>query len=480
MAPALNMLALLSAVREWLMLLVLVEVLNGLKTLTMFLYEIIYDFFFITAHFYPQDYMSYEMSRDVRVLAPMRASLRYITVPDEEAETNSAKVDDIMTSIRLEPSRSAPYSFWHKRRWMHVSRDDINARKSRKYGRKHESITLTILSWDRKALDRLLIQAKKAYTDIVRQLVYIYVSRPSRRARNWSWRFKALGRRRPLTSVILDDGVKESLISDVKEFLSSRQWYLNRGIPFRRGYLLYGPPGCGKTSFIYALSGELQLPIYILSLSSPKLDDEGLRHLLSSVPGRCLVLIQDIDVALSRTMNCNADTQDKLAEASPTQNVSISLNRVTLSGVLNALDGITSAEGRLLFATTNRYSALDPALCRPGRMDVHVEFRLASKSQAYEMFRLFFLSEQAPTSLKRNSAQSLISYKSSSYSESSLFSTGFARSISSDLDSLASQFTNSIPEQQFSPASLQLYLIRHKEQPYEAAANAPAWVKTAP
>ncbi|CAA7261970.1 unnamed protein product [Cyclocybe aegerita] len=492
MVPAVNMSILLSAVREWLMLLVLGEILNGLKTLAMFLCEIIYDFFFITAHFYPQDYTSYawmtwwlyqqpswKMSRHVRILAPLSASLRDVIIPDEKAETNSTKVDDIMASIRLEPSYSAPHSFWYKRRWIHVSRDDISTPKSRKYGRKYESITLTILSWNRKSLDWLLIQAKKVYTDIVRQLVYIYVSRPPERARNWSWSFKAFGRRRPLASVILDNGVKESLVGDIKEFLSSRQWYLNRGIPFRRGYLLHGPPGCGKTSFIYALSGELQLPIYILRLSSPKLDDEGLRHLLSSVPSRCVLLIQDIDVALSRTTNRNADAQGDLAEASPTKNDSISLNHVTLSGVLNMLDGITSTEGRLLFATTNRYSTLDPALCRSGRMDVHVEFKLASRAQAREMFRLFF-SAEAPTNAHRNSAESWISYKSSSCLESPPLSTDCDGLTYRHLDSLSSQFADSIPEQHLSPASLQVYLMRHKENPCEAAANAAAWAITAP
>ena len=61
--------------------------------------------------------------------------------------------------------------------------------------------------------------------------------------------------RRPFSSVILDRGVAENVKNDICEFLQSSKWYRERGIPYRRGYLLYGPPGCGKTSFITALAG---------------------------------------------------------------------------------------------------------------------------------------------------------------------------------------------------------------------------------
>ena len=71
--------------------------------------------------------------------------------------------------------------------------------------------------------------------------------------------------------------------------------------------------------------------------------------------------------------------------------VSPPVSRVTLSGLLNALDGIGAREGRILYATTNVYTALDPALCRPGRMDLHIEFKLASKYQARELFKRFYL-----------------------------------------------------------------------------------------
>jgi chaperone BCS1 len=61
--------------------------------------------------------------------------------------------------------------------------------------------------------------------------------------------------KRPFSSVILDRGIAENIKNDILEFLQSSKWYRERGIPYRRGYLLYGPPGTGKTSFITALAG---------------------------------------------------------------------------------------------------------------------------------------------------------------------------------------------------------------------------------
>lgn len=63
-------------------------------------------------------------------------------------------------------------------------------------------------------------------------------------------------KKRPLDSVVLDEGLADAILSDVKDFIDDPQWYTDRGIPYRRGYLLYGPPGCGKSSFITALAGK--------------------------------------------------------------------------------------------------------------------------------------------------------------------------------------------------------------------------------
>src|SRR6267154_2940693 len=79
------------------------------------------------------------------------------------------------------------------------------------------------------------------------------------------------------------------------------QWYADRGIPFRRGYLLHGVPGSGKSSLIHATAGELMLDIYVVSLSSSWISDSTLTTLMGRVPARCVLLLEDLDAAFTRS-----------------------------------------------------------------------------------------------------------------------------------------------------------------------------------
>lgn len=104
---------------------------------------------------------------------------------------------------------------------------------------------------------------------------------------NWGSEWRPFGHprsRRPLESVILDKGVSESLLQDVTEWRSSAQWYLSRGIPYRRGYLLHGQPGSGKTSFILALAGRIGYNVCVLNLAERGMTDDRLALALSTVP----------------------------------------------------------------------------------------------------------------------------------------------------------------------------------------------------
>lgn len=80
---------------------------------------------------------------------------------------------------------------------------------------------------------------------------------------------------------MLPAGEAAALLADCREFLAAEGWYARRGIPWRRGYLLHGPPGSGKTSLVTGLAGALGLDIYVTTLSSPAMSDEALRGLLN-------------------------------------------------------------------------------------------------------------------------------------------------------------------------------------------------------
>ncbi|KNC47393.1 chaperone BCS1 [Thecamonas trahens ATCC 50062] len=194
----------------------------------------------------------------------------------------------------------------------------------------------------------------------------------------WGTEWRPFGhprRKRPLDSVILDTDKGESLVGDVTEFLQSSQWYIERGIPYRRGYLLHGPPGCGKSSFITALAGELDYGICILNLNDRGMTDDRLAYALSEVPQQCIVLLEDIDAAFpDPTASRRMETDSYL----------------TFSGLLNTLDGVASSEDRLLFMTTNHLDRLDPALIRPGRVDYIEYIGHATTPQARKLFTTFY------------------------------------------------------------------------------------------
>ncbi|KAI6172304.1 BCS1-like protein [Aphelenchoides besseyi] len=230
-------------------------------------------------------------------------------------------------------------------------------------------------------------------------------------------------RKRPLESVVLAEGVANSIHDDVLEFIKSEKWYNERGIPYRRGYLLHGPPGTGKSSYISALAGHFGYSICTLSLSERTLDDDRLAYLLNNAPPNCFILLEDIDAAfVSRDLFDNS--QHRAYEG---------MTRVTFSGLLNAIDGVASTEERLLFMTTNHIDRLDTALIRPGRIDMKQYFGNCTPIMLEQMFQRFFNASEDQ-----------------------------CKEFASEVLKL---------HQEFSPAQIQGYLLMHKDRPQDAISN---------
>jgi mitochondrial chaperone BCS1 len=130
--------------------------------------------------------------------------------------------------------------------------------------------------------------------------------------------------------------------------------------------LLYGPPGTGKTSFTQAIAGACGLHICYLNLAGGNLNDDSLNTLLNSTEVNSIILLEDIDAIFQG----RESVQEKRDGG----------QSVTFSGLLNALDGVRSQEGRILIMTTNHKDKLDPALLRPGRADRCIELGNAKES----------------------------------------------------------------------------------------------------
>ncbi|EEH04120.1 mitochondrial chaperone BCS1 [Histoplasma capsulatum G186AR] len=260
----------------------------------------------------------------------------------------------------------------YKNAFIFVNR--VREAKSRDHqtGRPWETVTLTTLYSQRRIFEDLFKEAHEYAARSQEGKTVIYNS--------WGTEWRQFGqsrRKRPLESVILDKGVKERIVDDVKDFLQSGSWYYDRGIPYRRGYLLHGPPGSGKSSFIQALAGELDYDIAILNLSERGLTDDRLNHLLTIIPARTLVLLEDVDAAFgNRRVQSDADGYRGA--------------NVTFSGLLNALDGVASAEERIIFLTTNHVERLDEALVRPGRVDMTVRLGETTRYQVSKLWERFY------------------------------------------------------------------------------------------
>jgi len=199
---------------------------------------------------------------------------------------------------------------------------------------------------------------------------------------------------RPISSVILPRETETRLIDDLEEFLSAGTWefYKKHGIPLRRSYLLHGVPGAGKTSLIQAVATKYHKNLCYLVPSRPGMTDEELRIAVCKVPENSIVVIEDIDALFTgsrRRESSLMDNNDEWGLGSSLINAATA-SRVTLSGLLNALDGIGTGSGQIVFLTTNHREQLDPALIRPGRVDVHIEFKHATSEQLKKMWCAYY------------------------------------------------------------------------------------------
>lgn len=340
------------------------------------------------------------------------------TKKDDTDDDNEASDDK--PSILFVPAVGT-YFFWYRNRFVSLSRNRDEKRPSPAFTpgsfsegkslmRDKESFTLRIFSRDKELARHLIRECRDRALPSdgkidVRIPLYNY------------WCLSTRITPRPLASVILHGDQSQELLADMRHFLVSYDWYHQTGVPYRRGYLLYGPPGSGKSSLVKAIAGELKLGIYVMGLSDPEINDNRIGNLLSKVPEKSILLLEDVDCAFA------------MRKKSSDKN-----NGLSFSGLLNAIDGVASAEGRIMIMTTNHIERLDPALIRPGRADVKVFLDNASVEQARRLFEQFFPEHRH----------------------------------------LASGFAEQIEDRRHSMAALQNHLMLHHHDPERAIREVPA------
>lgn len=518
-----------------------------------FLYGIFIEYLMSTIHISSTDdiylHLMAWLSKQPKMVnsrALMAETVSKTAWEDEDESTVARDHSGLYLNFSNQEARATPqyipavglHNFWWKGQYfrLHRKKESIFEDGSNNgFGtfKDKEDLMISCLWRSPEPIKNLLAHARENYYSDHRARTI--VKRPNaqymRRSRQ-NWQTVANRPVRDMKTVVLDQHQKLQVLADMNEYLhpATPRWYANRGIPLRRGYLFHGPPGTGKTSLSFALAGVFGLDIHVISLLEPTLTEDDLSCLFSSLPRRCVVLLEDIDTAglrrpadelevAERTTKKENDNSSSKEESNRTTSNDIKelakvlkkesedqKKGISLSGLLNAIDGVASHEGRVLIMTTNIPESLDDALLRPGRVDLQVQFTYSSKDQAKELFIRMYEGDQGrplhadskhthdriPVVPSSETSKSLSSPNSSS-SSSALPSTSTNGHILSpetsnavrsgeldisidELPEIADRFSEKIPDGQFSPAEIQGYLLKRKKHPRRALEEADKWV----
>lgn len=347
--------------------------------------------------------------------------------------------------------------FRHKGRCFLMRRDRDDSTYNPGYSK---SLRFFCFGWSTKPITELFQDIDRGQKVVQQQdrLTSIRSSGQEHGYGNWSRPQNRLAR--PIGTVNLDEGQKEMIVEDIAEYLhpETKAWYQQQGIPYRRGYLFYGPPGTGKSSLAMALAGQFKLDIHIISLLDKNLDDYNLNRLMKSMVGRPAILLEDVDSAgISRDFN-ESDDEDSDDDYDTRYRRRQQKSRVTLSGLLNAIDGVGAPEGQVLIMTTNHKEKLDDALIRAGRVDVAVKLAWASRPQSGDIFLRMY----------RRRLKSALKSTTKCACEADT-------STEENLTELADKFSSQIPEYKISPAELQDFILMRKSSPQRAVNEIKGW-----
>ena len=441
------------------------------------------------------------------------------------------------TMPRFTPSMGS-HSFWHRGTYFFLRRKKEVVHEDFASGgglRDEEVLSLSCFGRSTQPIKDLIEHAKEQYYFGLNKKTVIKRPSGSERRRyggKGSWVTISERPCRPLNTVVLDEALKMEVLFDINEYLSpsTAVWYANRGIPYRRGYLLHGPPGTGKTSLTFALAGVFGLDIHVVSLLDPTMTEEELGTLFANLPGRCIVLLEDIDTA-GLIKRATDDPQIKAGDEKDGKNADLSVTDlakaltqankiseedkkkgITLSGLLNIIDGlfilfpfspplhhrflliiwigqklitcflagVASHEGRVLVMTTNHPEKLDEALIRDGRVDHQVAFTNATRSQIAQLFERMYTNDHPARTTFNKTIPATASSGDEKVSPPTApkLKDGEEEELSDEhLKVLAKEFADAIPGSVFSPAEIQGFLLKRKKSPRKAVKEVGEWVE---
>lgn len=272
--------------------------------------------------------------------------------------------------------------------WMMMTRTKDDSKKD--LVMPADTISLTSMLWKKNELNNFLESVRKSQVRPSDKYIYIsngdYFQRIKKIKKDYNDKL--------LPKQFLD------VLESIKDFFDSEQWYVDSGIPYKKGYMLYGIPGTGKSKAAVMISDMLNRDLYMVRGE----DITNIGELTRTVPEGSVILIEEIDTVGMKARENNSESEEENDEDAdkgskvvevPKKNSEYSsylddMGNFMLSKLLNSLDGVISYRGSVLIATTNHIEKIDHAVLRAGRFDVHSEFKAYEPDLVAKCFKSFY------------------------------------------------------------------------------------------
>ncbi|KJA24079.1 hypothetical protein HYPSUDRAFT_200889 [Hypholoma sublateritium FD-334 SS-4] len=372
-----------------------------------------------------------------------------------------------LNKVRGLPPRRRSQSFWWHGSWVEVTHCAPDIDEYVPFGESRlpskSEIHVTVYSLRASPIVKFLQEAKSVFLSVDRQeKISVYFlgqestsTYPSNRTPSWSERVHKHVRLMDSTSLSVDS--LTALVEESAKFWESEAWYHEVGLPFRKGYLLHGPSGSGKRDAVYAVAGKLGRVVYSLCASS--ISDSLLLKVVSTIPKGSILLLENIERGFKNPSSTSPNLlDDSHLEYQGPYNTQMNGTCATPSGIIEMLDAVAKEDGVLFFATTSTLDGIDSALFQPGRIDKMIDFGYISKNRANDIFKRFFPS-----------------------SATSPNPTGFHQGYLDDVKhpvplDPAEQFSDQIPDNEFTISDIRFYLMSHQPSPEAAVSGVAHWI----
>ena len=274
--------------------------------------------------------------------------------------------------------------FWYKGRLMWVEKRMLESSGSE---RQKEQTTITYLGRSHRVFEEIL-EDNKRDKDNNKFTVSEF--------KNNEWRPISEHDKRGLDLLALNPEIKNFFKCEIEYFKNNKDTYVKLGLPYKTTMLLHGKPGTGKTSIIRAIASDFDLNVCTININNHS--DQSFSDALSTAPKNSIILIEDFDSSSSvKDRAVTKKDGDSLDD--------IRASFLTLTGILNSLDGVCSLDGNIVFMTTNHLEQIDPAVYRSGRVDHVVELPKIDQKTVKDYFcRLYDGIEESVTEFKEMKA----------------------------------------------------------------------------